>query len=228
MKIQRATLENCNLETDTVVAIDVLRAFTTETFAFAAGASEIVLVASVEDAFNLRKQLPDALIMGEAEGYPIEGFDLTNSPTALLGANLQGKRLIHRSTAGTQGVVRSKSAHHILAASLCCAQATAQALIRIAPQSITLIETGVHPGGWGDEDKACADYIENLLRDVPTNRDELISRVRNSKSGQFYVDPQDPVFPAQDLELALDIDRFNFTLQVQRERDLLIMRALNN
>jgi 2-phosphosulfolactate phosphatase len=59
-----------------VVAIDVLRAFSTAAYAFAAGAQTIALVGTVEEAFTLKKQIPDALIMGEVEGLPVKGFDL--------------------------------------------------------------------------------------------------------------------------------------------------------
>ena len=43
-----------------VEVIDVLRAFTTAAFAFAAGVREIVLVGAVEEALALRERLPGA------------------------------------------------------------------------------------------------------------------------------------------------------------------------
>jgi 2-phosphosulfolactate phosphatase len=124
MKIHRAALEDCGKETDTVVVIDVLRAFTTSAYAFAEGVSDIALVSSVEDAFNLRKRFPDALILGEVDGYPVEGFDLGNSPSVLIGSDLSGKRLIQRTSTGTQGVIRSSQASNILATGLCSISAT--------------------------------------------------------------------------------------------------------
>jgi 2-phosphosulfolactate phosphatase len=75
MEIHYATLETCGAATDTVVAIDICRAFTSAPFAFAAGASEIILVSTIEEAFALRERLPGALLMGEMGGLPIEGFD---------------------------------------------------------------------------------------------------------------------------------------------------------
>ena len=39
-----------------VVVIDVLRAFTTAAFAFDRGADEILLVSTVEEAFEVREQ----------------------------------------------------------------------------------------------------------------------------------------------------------------------------
>ena len=50
MRIERATNETCGAAIDTVVAIDVIRAFTTAAFALAAGARDIVPVGTVEQA----------------------------------------------------------------------------------------------------------------------------------------------------------------------------------
>ena len=223
MQIKRATLENCHDETDTVVVIDVLRAFTTAAYAFAAGALEIILAGSVEEAFRLKKQIPESLIMGEVDGYPVEGFDLSNSPSGLVGRDLSGRQIIHRSTAGTQGVLGCKAALNILAASLCCASATVNHIRFLSPRSLTLVETGVFPGGWGDEDKACADFLEGMLMNKPLDRNAIIQRVVDSRSGLHYNDPSNTIFPPRDLALAVDIDRFDFAMKVERKNGLLVM-----
>src|SRR2546425_680009 len=126
MRIERATNETCGTATDTVVVIDVLRAFTTAAYAFAAGARDIVLRGTVDEALALRECFLGALAMGEVGGLPVDVFDLDNSPAALVGRDLSGRRLIHRTTAGTQGVVRSLQAETLLASSFVCASATAR------------------------------------------------------------------------------------------------------
>ena len=88
MIIKRATLENGHKDTDTAIAIDVIRAFTTSAFAFSQGAHEIALVSAVEYALKLKARFPHALIMGEDGGHPVEGFDFGNSPTLLLDQDL--------------------------------------------------------------------------------------------------------------------------------------------
>jgi 2-phosphosulfolactate phosphatase len=164
MYIEQATNETCGVATGVVVAIDVIRAFTTAAFALAAGARDIVPVGTVEQALALRVRFPDALLIGEVDGYPINGFDFGNSPSAFLGQNLAGRRLIQRTSAGTQGLVLSLKAELLFAGSLVCAAATARAIARSTPASVTLVATGVFPGRDGDEDIACADYLKNLLR----------------------------------------------------------------
>src|SRR6266508_6970461 len=103
MHFERATLETCGAAIGAVVVIDVIRAFTTAAFAFAAGAREIVLTSAVEEALALRAHFPGALVMGEVDGLPVEGFDFSNSPAELIGRDLGGRRMIQRTSAGTQG-----------------------------------------------------------------------------------------------------------------------------
>ena len=66
------------------VIIDVFRCFTTEAVAFENGAEKIILVAEIEEAFNLRKQGVGDLLMGEVGGKRPEGFDFGNSPFELM------------------------------------------------------------------------------------------------------------------------------------------------
>jgi 2-phosphosulfolactate phosphatase len=226
MQIERATNETCGVAIGTVVAIDVIRAFTTAAFALAAGARDIVPVGTVEQALELRTRFPDALLIGEVGGYPIDGFDFGNSPSALVGQDLSGRRLIQRTSAGTQGLVRSLKAEALFAGSLVCAAATARAIAQSAPAAVTLVATGIFPGRDGDEDTACADYLAALLRGEPIDRTALVRRVRESDAGRLFADPADPVFPTSDLDLCTDVDRFDFALRVERRDRLLVMEAV--
>jgi hypothetical protein len=45
-------------------------------------------------------------------GLPPEGFDFGNSPSRIADLDLRGRDLIHRTGAGTQGIVRSEQAEH--------------------------------------------------------------------------------------------------------------------
>src|SRR5262245_46927548 len=103
-------LEDCQTATGVVIVIDVLRAFSTAAYAFSLGAREILLVSTVEEALSLRPQIPHSKAMGEVNGLRPHGFDFGNSPTYLSKEDLSGKTMIQRTTAGTQGVVRSQNA----------------------------------------------------------------------------------------------------------------------
>ena len=233
MKFLRSTLAECSQVTGLAVAIDVLRAFTTAGYLFAAGAREIILVSGVEEAFDLREKIPGSLILGEIDGIQVLGFDLGNSPSALSRHNLSGKTIIQRTTAGTQGVIRAVNAQPILTAALTNAAATARYIQRLDPAQVTFILTGLLPAWegdrlrmeWGDEDAVCADLIEAYLSGHSLDRENIAARVRGSRSG-LHFDGTRLSFPPSDLDMALDIDRFPFALRVEKQNGLHIMQAV--
>ncbi len=227
MRIMRATNETCAEAGEAVVVIDVLRSFTTAAVAFAAGAREILPVGTPAEALALRERFPDAITMGAVRGgWPIPGFDFGNSPAALAGRDLRGRRLIQCTAGGVKGLVRSARAEMLLAASLACAGATARYLVRLAPRSVTLVVTGIFHTRDGDEDLACADYIAALLRGERPDTDAFARRVRESDFGRQYTDPNHPATPAADLDYCAVVDRFDFAMLVEQRDGLLVMRAV--
>jgi len=226
MEFHRATLETCHKVVGTVVVIDVLRAFTTAAYAFAAGASEISLVSTVEQAFTLKQRFPDILLMGEDRGLPIDGFDYGNSPTPFLTENLTGKRIIQRTSAGTQGVVGSINAEILLASSLCCANATAKYIQSCATKVVTFVITGNWSADHGEEDRACADYIEGLLTREKIDQSVIVKRVRESAAARKFLDPNNDDFPLPDLEHALAIDITDFAMVSERAGDELLLKSV--
>jgi 2-phosphosulfolactate phosphatase len=226
MEIKRYTNRDCQDARGVVVVIDVLRAFSTDAYAFAAGARQIILVSSVEEALALKTEMPEARLIGEINGYPIEGFDFGNSPTQLAPLDLTGAVLINRSTAGTQGVVRSVQAETLLAASFCCARATAAFIQQLSPRLVSFVISGLEPDGRGDEDLACSEYIEALLAHKQPDPAPFIQRVIESKNGGLFRALDQPAFPISDLDYCTAVDRFDFALPVKRENGLCIMQPV--
>jgi len=224
MKFLRTSLESCENATGLVVVIDVLRAFSTAAYAFYHGVQDIRMVSSIEEANRLKEKYPGFLVMGEMDGLPIPGFDFGNSPSQFEGINIDGKHLIQRTTSGTQGIVRSRKAEKLLAASFCNARSTCEYIQALSPFEVTFVITGLRPGGWGDEDAACADYIEALTRGHNPNPSSYLNRVKESLPGQLFLNPQLDDYPLEDLEYCLAINRFNFIMPVSRQdRDLLMI-----
>ena len=226
LNTHKATLKTCSKATGIVVVIDVLRAFTTAAYAFNQGATEIALVSTIEEAFTIKQHNPDYLLLGEVNGLPIENFDIPNSPTAVASLNLQGKRLAMRTTAGTQGVVLSKSANTLYAASLCVATATARHISAEAYDNITFVETGVKDNGGGEEDSACADYISDILSGSLEDISLVQQRVTKSKAAQKFLDTTGFDFPYSDLIKALEIDQFDFAMKVERNDHLHVLKPV--
>lgn len=226
MNFVRHSLATCDQANGLVVVIDVLRAFSTAAYAFTAGVERIILASEVEEAFALRQSMPGSLIMGEVDGLPVPGFDFSNSPVQFDALDLSGRTLIQRTTSGTQGVIRSQHAQQLLAASFVNASATAGLIRQFAPSTVTFVITGLRPGGWGDEDEACADYLQALLEFKPTDLSELTRRVRHSPPGLQFSDPDQPEFSPTDLEYCLHVDKFDFALSIQHEAGHLAMRTV--
>ncbi|MGW8143197.1 MAG: 2-phosphosulfolactate phosphatase [Anaerolineales bacterium] len=224
MKFHRTTLESCQDATGMLIVIDVLRAFSTAAYAFFHGAEDIRLVSTVDEAFMLKKKYPGSLLMGEVDGLPIQGFDFGNSPPQFDELNLSGEHLIQRTTSGTQGVVRSSKAENLLAASFCNAKKTSEYIQESSPSEITFVITGLRSGGWGDEDAACADYIESLIRGDDPDPSAYLTRVEKSLPGQLFQDPNNDDYPLKDLEYCLEVNRFDFIMPINRvDGDLLMI-----
>jgi 2-phosphosulfolactate phosphatase len=225
MKFRRTSLETCKNATGVVVVIDVLRAFSTAAYAFVKGAKDIRLVSTIEEAFYWKNEIPESLVMGEAEGLPIPGFDFGNSPPQFDSLSLDGMHLIQRTTSGTQGVVRSVKAEILLAASFCNVGSTAKYLKALSPAEITFVITGLRPGGWGDEDAACADFLEELLLNHNPDPSDYLRRVSESAPGRLFQDPKLEDYPYQDLEYCLMINRFDFIMPIYKKGGHLLMIA---
>lgn len=195
-----------------VVVVDTLRAFTTAAAAFAAGAARIIATGSVAEARAVRTATPGALLMGEVDGHPVDGFDFDNSPTAMDVRDLTGRTLVQRTTAGTQGLIRSTGTEALFAASFVCAEATVRAVVALAPSRVTFVLTG-----WdhrdGEEDRAAADWIGARLRGERPDPAPYLARVAASDAGRTFADPSQPVFTPEDLARCAELDRYDLAMR---------------
>lgn len=200
---------------EAVVVIDVLRAFTVEPWLFARGATRVLAVADREEAIALRdSQVSGALLAGEQGGAPVEGFDLGNSPTQVTGLDLDGRTVIHRTSAGTQGLARTVGSGLVLAASFVTAGATAAALRAAAPTRLTFVITGASLGRDGDEDLAAAELIAARTLGEDPDPAPFLARVAPSDAGRLFAPDGPDWAPPSDLHLACEVDRFDHALVV--------------
>ena len=226
MKFHYTNLETCHTATGVVIVIDVIRAFTNAAYAFSRGAKEILLVSTVEEALALKSEVPNSKVMGEVGGLPPEGFDFGNSPTQILEQDLTGITLIQRTGAGPQGVVRSKNAEILLAACLVIARATVRSVQALNADQVTFVVTGQTEDGRGDEDLACAEYLEALLKGEEPDRKPFVQRVFESRDAWQHLDPKQTAFPLSDLDYCTRVDDFDFVMPIAREDGNLVMRAV--
>lgn len=226
MKFHYTNLETCREARGMVVVIDVIRAFTNAAFAFSRGATEIYPVSGVEEALQLKARTPGSLACGEVGGLPPEGFDFGNSPSQTSLLDLNGKIIIQRTGAGTQGIVRSVNADRMVAASFVVAQPTVNYIQKISPAAVTFVITGQTYDG-GEEDLACAEYLEAVLLGTAADPFPYLDRARRSRDASVFHDSHHPEFPSNDIEECTSLDRFNFAMPVTRENGLHVMRAVN-
>jgi 2-phosphosulfolactate phosphatase len=174
-----------------VVVVDVMRAFTTAAYAFAAGICEIELVATVEEAL-----VSPGFRMGEVDGRLIPGYH-NNSPSRLLGQRLGG-RAVMRTGSGTRCVTEAVNASEIWLGSLVVASATARALAD--REDVTFVASGAPHEG--EEDVACAELMAASLQRVAHSRESVIAAVVGSRAAaKHHSDDSD--FPPEDIDCAL-------------------------
>jgi 2-phosphosulfolactate phosphatase len=209
-------LDGARSATGEVVILDVLRAFTTAAYAFAAGIEEIELVATVEEAFAR-----PGFRFGEVGGRLVPGFDHSNSPSGLVGRELAG-RAVQRTSSGTQGVVHATRAAGLWLGSLVVASATARALAG-APE-VSLVAMGAPGEPAVEEDLAGALYLEALLRGLPPPRERVLAMVRESRAAARLA-LGDPDLPLEDLACACAIDAFDFAMRAERRDGRILARV---
>lgn len=210
-----------------VVAVDVIRAFTTAAYAFAAGAHEIYLVGTVDAALRFKAERPGALAMGEDRGRRPDGFDLSNSPVAAAAADLAGRTIVQRTSAGTRGMLAAQSAARLWAASLVVASATAAAVAasRLGPP--TYVITGRfedRPDG-GVDDLLTAQLIERARCGEPLDAVATAAAVAISDEARHtLLLGSDHVHP-DDVAYATHVDAFPFAMEAQRRGRALVLTA---
>lgn len=138
-----------SISRDVSIMVDVLRASTTITTALDKF-DQIIPCFTPEDAFKLKKET-GGVIAGERKGAKVEGFDIGNSPNAILNFESDSNILILTTSNGTRILENMNS--QVLIGCLNNAEAVAEASIKLAKDHIDLVMAGV----WGKF--AIEDYL---------------------------------------------------------------------
>jgi 2-phosphosulfolactate phosphatase len=200
--------------TGVVAIIDVFRAFSTAAVALANGASRIIMVSSAEQALALRDSGAGQVCMGEVHGNVPAGFDFGNSPFAVSNVDFHGKTIIQRTSAGTQGITAAHQAQSLYAAALVTAKATARCMASGDPGRITLVAMGKNAQERTDEDELCALHLRNLLQNRPGDGNAVRQAILAAAEAARFRDANPPHSYPEDLDIALDIDRYDFAIRV--------------
>jgi 2-phosphosulfolactate phosphatase len=146
-----------------VVVMDILRATSVIVYAMSQGASEIIPLATVEEAFQMAKAFPRgfAILGGERNSKEIPGFDLGNSPREYAAERVKGKKLILTTTNGTRAFHAVSSGKEIVAGSFLNIEAIAQKCAE-SNRDVFIFPSG-DEGNFSLEDTLCGGMLIDLI-----------------------------------------------------------------
>lgn len=228
MHIKRLSLlEGARAARGTTVVIDVFRAFTCEPLMYHYGAERIYIEGDIERCLNMRG---NAILVGEKNELPIEGFDLTNSPRLIRERGREffgGRTVIHRTTSGATGALAAlEGADEVLLASYVIARATAQYVAWRNPAIVSIVAMGIRSVEKAPEDEYCGDYIEHLLTGKAYDHIEALRTVLAHETAQKFLRGDKPYLPPEDPAICLERDLFDFVLRAERGGELVAVRKL--
>lgn len=129
-----------DLRGTTAIVFDVLRATSSIVTALASGVAEIYPAGTMEEALELKREMPDALLCGERNGDRPDGFDLGNSPLEY--RSLAAARLITTTTNGTVALRACEGADEVLVGALLNMKRLATHLRDASPRNLLLVCAG--------------------------------------------------------------------------------------
>lgn len=177
----KTTVKHCIVGAEsgqgTVVIIDVFRASNTILVLLARGASSVMPVTTVEEAFRIRERHPDYLLVGERKGIKIDGFDMGNSPSEASAMNVYGKHVILTTSGCTQAIAHARKAERIVVGSFGNAEALVRALEEMGPPLVTWLAVGTEAVRRAIEDELCATYLKGMLEGKDQDLGSIMSRI---------------------------------------------------
>lgn len=212
-------IEGAKLAEGLTVVIDVFRAFSLECYLFARGAKEILPVGDINEAFALKREDENRVLIGERHGKKCEGCDFGNSPSQTAGFDFTGRTVVHTTSAGTQGVANAVNACEIITGSLVNARAIAAYIRSKSPEVVSLVAMGTDGVKSAQEDVLCAEYIRSLLLDKPLDIAARAQALRFDGGEKFFNPDTQEIFPEADFAMCVDYDKFPFVLRIEKNAD---------
>ena len=209
------------------VIIDVFRAFSLECYLYDMGVKMIRPVGTIDDAFHLKNDIEDSVLMGERNGKKCEGFDYGNSPSTVLPEAVKGKTIIHTTSAGTQGIVNAKGASEIITGSLVNAKAVAEYIMNKQPETVSLVcmgNNGVRPAA---EDELCAEYIKSILDgNELSDIEQRVKELQYYGGEHFFDEARQDVFPKEDFWMCIKYNKFPFVIRIEKDEIGFVTRKI--
>jgi 2-phosphosulfolactate phosphatase len=190
-----------------VVVVDILRATSCMTTAFAHNIDSIRPFAQLAECLALKEQ--GYLTAGERDGKKVEGFDLGNSPFEYMGPAVRDRKIAFTTTNGTQAIAKAAEAKDIVIGSFLNLSAVVQYL-RKATDNVLIVCSG-WKGKVNLEDTVYAGaLVENLAGDVESACDTPVIAQRLYRQGRHdlrdFLKDASHIKRLQRLNIQKDID----------------------
>ena len=162
-----------------VVVIDMLRATSVITTALMNGCKRVIPTLTIDEAFNIRKELDDnkCILGGERKAVKIGGFDLSNSPLEYTKDIVEGKTIVITTTNGTRTLTSCLEANRIFVACMLNASAVANKLLSLN-KDVVIVNAGTN-GQFSMDDFICSGAIIKYLIEE-SNKIELTDIAKTS------------------------------------------------
>lgn len=206
------------------VIIDVFRAFSVEGYLFDNGAKYIIPVQTLEEAYLLKKENPEYVLIGERWWIKPEWFDYGNSPTELVDKDFTNKVIVHTTSNGTKWLLLATQADEIITGSFVNAGAIIQYIQNNVKETISLVSTA-HLDLEHNEDIMLAEYLRDTLEGKIISPDDVKKILKTTSTYSLLFD--EIWVPLTDFDLCLDFNRFNFIIKKEIKDGKIILVKVN-
>lgn len=197
--------------------IDVFRAFTTACHIMDLRPSRYYMTASGQAVERLRKENPDAILIGKTDIGEVCEYASPNSPTLVGKLDIGGRVVIHRTKSGAHGAVKYSFGGPAIGVCFTNLRASARWL-RTAGGRLDIIPMGLGQVVPTLEDELCKVALmdEIMGREVALVGDR--ERLRATTGRCFFEWSQDE-YPAADFEHCLRLNGHDFALMIDHFGD---------
>ncbi|GGM71261.1 hypothetical protein GCM10007108_06730 [Thermogymnomonas acidicola] len=194
-----------DFEEGTRVLVDIFRSTTSIPIILHRGATRVIPTGSVSVARAMKREDPKRVLVGERFGLKVPGFDYNNSPSELMGADLQGREVIFTSTNGTKVLERIRNRGRVFLGSFVNFSKTVDAVSGGDRVFITLSN---RPDGEADEDRIFGEFIREKLEGGDPDFGRYAEMVRRGRGSRRLA----MMGGRMDIEVALSLDSVPVTV----------------
>ncbi|MDX8431002.1 MAG: 2-phosphosulfolactate phosphatase [Candidatus Algichlamydia australiensis] len=194
------------------VVIDAFRAFATAAYVLEQQPEAYFYSTSCEVVSHLKKKWRNSLLIGKPQKNSSVIYDIPNSPKRTFDLEIKDRVIIHRTEAGSKGILAATKADLIFAVGFGNAKATANHIQTFSGAEIALFPMGHEGERPSLEDNLCADYFSASLQGKKWDLSSHLSAIK-AGPGRYFFQEDQWQYPEEDYPLCTTLERFNFAIE---------------